>query len=161
MGWKLKIAITGDTHGQVEQVQHAISKQSVDMIFFTGDYVRDGRLLSDRLQVPINSVAGNCDHKGAAESEKLIELEGKRFYLVHGHQFNVKRGLQSIYYRAGELEAEVAVFGHTHIPICQEVNGLWLINPGSPTRPRSLSPRGTYMIITIEQNTIYPTLLVI
>ena len=30
----------------------------------------------------------------------------------------------------------VVVFGHTHIPVCEDRNGLLLLNPGSPTERR-------------------------
>ncbi len=129
------------------------------MIIFTGDYVRDARFLEEKLQLPVFSVAGNCDARGAGESEKQIELAQKKFFVTHGHRLGVKRGLQSLYYRTQEMEAHIAIFGHTHTPFCQEVEGIWLINPGSPAYPRGLYPKETYVIINVENNRIFPKVL--
>ena len=35
------------------------------------------------------------------------------------------------YYAAQEQQAQVALFGHTHIPYCRQEGGLWLLNPGA------------------------------
>lgn len=129
------------------------------MIIFTGDYVRDARFLEEQLQLPVFSVAGNCDARGAGVLEKQIELAQMKFFVTHGHRLGVKRGLQSLYYRTQEVGAQVAIFGHTHTPVCQEVEGIWLINPGSPTYPRGLNPKGTYVIINVENNRIFPMVI--
>lgn len=76
--------------------------------------------------------------------------------MTHGHRLGVKRGLQSLYYRTQEVGAQAAIFGHTHTPFCQDIDGTWLINPGSPTHPRGLSFQGTYVIITVENDVFYP-----
>lgn len=138
----------------------AIARQQADLVLFTGDYLRDALKLEARLNLPIHSVAGNCDPPGG-ESEKIIELEGCRFYLVHGHQWGVKKSLQSLFYRAEEVGAQVVVFGHTHLPYCRQTEGIWMLNPGSPTHPRSLSPRGTYLLLNLEADTVNPSLLVL
>jgi putative phosphoesterase len=153
---ELKIAVTGDTHGQINKVIKAIKKHQADAIIFTGDYIRDAKHLSKQLQLPVYAVAGNCDPPGAGELEKQVELAGKKLFITHGHRLGVKRGLQSLYYRTQEVEAQVAVFGHTHTPFCKNVEGTWLINPGSPTYPRGLSLKGTYVIITVENDKFYP-----
>lgn len=145
----------------MSKVREAIKKQAVDIILFTGDHIRDGLLLAKQLNIPVYGVAGNCDSSEAGEKEQVIELCGRKFFLTHGHRWGVKRGLQSLYYRTQEVGAQVAVFGHTHIPFCQKIDDIWMINPGSPTYPRGLSNRGTYAIISIEDNELYPSVLLI
>jgi len=153
--------VTGDTHGQVSKVREAIKKHAVDIILFTGDHIQDGRLLAKQLNLPVYSVVGNCDPSEAGEKERVIELSGRKFFLTHGHRWGVKRGMQSLFYRTQEVGAQVAVFGHTHIPFCQKIDDIWMINPGSPTYPRGLSNRGTYAIISIERNSLDPAILLI
>ncbi len=82
----------------------------------------------------------------------------KRFYMVHGHQYGVKMSLQSLYYRAKEKEADIVLFGHTHVPCCEQEDGIWLINPGSPSRPR-LAGKGSYALIDIKENELVPRLM--
>lgn len=145
----------------MQQITAAIGREKADLILFTGDFIRDAASLSKKLNTPIHCVAGNCDPAGAGEGEKVIDLQGQRLLLVHGHQYGVKKGLQSLFYRAEEKGATAVVFGHTHVPVLKQESGLWLINPGSPTRPRSLSPRGTFVMMTLEDDKIYPALLVL
>lgn len=145
----------------MSKVREAIKKHAVDIILFTGDHIQDGRLLAKQLNLPVYSVVGNCDPSEAGEKERVIELSGRKFFLTHGHRWGVKRGMQSLFYRTQEVGAQVAVFGHTHIPFCQKIDDIWMINPGSPTYPRGLSNRGTYAIISIEDNELYPSVLLI
>jgi putative phosphoesterase len=143
----------------VSKVREAIKKQAADLILFTGDYIRDGLLLAKLLSLPVYGVAGNCDPSGAGEKEQVIEFNGFKFFLTHGHHWGVKRGLQSLFYRTQEVGAQVAVFGHTHVPFCQKIDDIWMINPGSPAYPRGISHRGTYAIVRIEDNNLHPEIL--
>ncbi|MGR6835540.1 metallophosphoesterase family protein [Syntrophomonas erecta] len=151
----MRIAITGDTHGKLEPVQCAIKKAAADYIFFTGDYYRDGKKLATRLKIGYYGVIGNCDSQVSGPEEKLSKLMGQSFYMVHGHQYGVKHNLQSLYYRAQELEADVVIFGHTHVPLCQNVEGLWMLNPGSPARPRTPG-KGSFIILDCGNGRLLP-----
>ena len=43
----------------------------------------------------------------------------------------MKNGLLRFQYAAMEQQAQVALFGHTHIPYCEDMGELWLLNPGA------------------------------
>ena len=81
--------------------------------------------------VPLTAVAGNCDYGSTARTEWLLELEGVRILLTHGHGYAVKQGTGALLRRARELEAQVVLFGHTHQRLLEEADGVLLINPGS------------------------------
>ena len=51
--------------------------------------------------------------------------------MCHGHKYGVKYGYNSIYYRGKEVRADIVLFGHSHLPIIEEYDGLTLMNPGS------------------------------
>ena len=53
------------------------------------------------------------------------------FDTAHGHRYGVKQGLLRFSLAAQEQQAQVALFGHTHIPYCRQEGGLWLLNPGA------------------------------
>ena len=44
--------------------------------------------------------------------------------------------------------ARVVCFGHTHLPVCEDRDGLLLLNPGSPTERRR-APWHSYAELTI------------
>ena len=46
-------------------------------------------------------------------------------------KYGVKYGYNSIFYRAKELDVDIVLFGHSHIPIIEECDGIILMNPGS------------------------------
>ena len=48
-----------------------------------------------------------------------------------------------------EKQADVVIFGHIHVPVCVEEDGILLVNPGSPSRPRNGVP--SFGILTLEK----------
>jgi len=75
-------------------------------------------------------VAGNCDW-GSDKKDELIEADGKLIFLTHGDLYRVKMQYDTISRKAEESGADIAVFGHTHIPFCEKNGGIMLLNPGS------------------------------
>lgn len=146
----MRIAVTADTHGSPGVIIKCWKKLQLDQILFAGDFYKDGKAICRRLGIPGHIIAGNCDGPGHT-GEEVIAFGECTVWLVHGHQYGVKKDLQRIFYRGRELNVNAVVFGHTHLPLCEQVDGLWLINPGSPTRPRS-SKLGTYALMDIEEH---------
>jgi putative phosphoesterase len=83
-----------------------------------------------------------------------VELGGARFYITHGtpgdplaSQVNIatcpRLDLHSI---LGGIEADVFVFGHTHIPALRRIDEQVLVNPGSLGQPRYGLPDATYAV---------------
>ncbi len=154
----MRIAVVGDTHGRIEPIKRELLKIQPDHMIFTGDFYGDALRLSAHLGVSCQAIVGNCDLANAGPHELLIELLGKRFYLVHGHQYGVKMGLQSLLYRGLEQEADVVLFGHTHVSCCEQIDNVWLINPGSPSRPRA-GTRGSYCLVDLDDGKLVPRII--
>jgi hypothetical protein len=91
-----------------------------------------------RSRIMTEIVLGNCDFAGDYPLEVVFPAGGMRILMTHGHYYNVKSGYQRLVYRAEELQADAVIFGHTHIPEYTQINGIWLINPGS------ISSAGSY-----------------
>lgn len=148
-----KIAVLGDTHNHVEKLAEIFKRQDIQYFLFTGDYYSDALKLSKELGLEFTGVAGNCDiisGKTGLPLEEYIHMGGKRIYLLHGHQYRVKEGLNVLYYRALELEADIVIFGHTHIPFYEKIDNILFLNPGSASKPRQ-GTRGTYMLLDWEE----------
>lgn len=146
----MKIAVASDTHGRIEGLKKQLTTEKPDHLFFAGDFFSDSRRLAQHLKIGSDAVLGNCDGRSAAgEWEKVVELGGKRFYIVHGHQFGVKSSLNTLFYRGQELAVDVVIFGHTHIACCEQVAGMWMLNPGSASRPRR-GKMASYIMLHIE-----------
>lgn len=55
---------------------------------------------------------------------------------------------------AAEVEEDVIVFGHTHIPFVKKIAGKFFVNPGSVGRPFDKNPRAGYALLTVEADRI-------
>ena len=135
-----RILVISDTHGKTDKVIRLLENVPFTKVFHLGDMVSDAILLKKAFpDIEFHYVKGNNDPYGA-ESEKTVEVCGKKIFLCHGHNYSVSSSLLSLSLRAKEVGADVALFGHTHQKFKEECDGLTLFNPGSPERPRGGLP---------------------
>ena len=80
------------------------------------------------------------------------ELDGLRIGLVHDGGAAVGR-----HERLRELFAgcDVVAYGHSHMPEVSRVEGVWILNPGSPTERRR-APGHTMIVIRDGQPELVP-----
>ena len=131
----MKIGVISDTHGDLSALKRAAERiGAADAWIHLGDHCADSAPLK-RLNPMVYSVKGNCDPFPGL-MEIVIEFEGVKVFAVHGHTYGVKDGLSRLYYRALELGCSAALYGHTHVPNLERNGTFFLLNPGSPARPR-------------------------
>ena len=130
--------------------------QKADMVIHCGDGTRDKEDLKATLSCPFYSVKGNCDFSG--KREEIIEVEGHRIFVTHGDIYGVKYSDSGLLLKAKETNADIVLYGHTHIPDITFKENIWLINPGSLTRPRD-NKEPTYCILEISGEKIKPNLI--
>ncbi len=140
------IAVVSDTH-RVDKYIEAVKKiiEEADVLIHLGDNIEDAEYLEREFKGEVYIVSGNCDFSRKYPKDRLIEIEGKRIFMTHGDLYAVKVGLNSIYYKGREVEADIALFGHTHQALIEKTNELILMNPGSTSLPR-LSKRSVGFI---------------
>ena len=128
----MKIAVFSDSHGNVEHMLSAIESYRPDTIIHLGDMVRDADVIAAHFpHKAFLNVAGNCDYAPTVEDSRLVELEGVRIFMAHGHRHAVKFGLDAFANSVYCSGAKLGLFGHTHRAVCHEVGGIVLFNPGS------------------------------
>ena len=49
------------------------------------------------------------------------------------------------------MEEDILLTGHTHIPVVRQVNGKWLLNPGSVGFPKDGNPQAAYAVLELGQ----------
>ena len=99
---------------------------------------------------PVRVVLGNNDNPdvaawGAPETLEL-ELAGLPVAMVHDSGSAAGRCARL---RRRFPAARLVVFGHSHIPLDQEGDGIRIFNPGSPT-DRRRQPHGTFGLLHID-----------
>lgn len=128
----MKILVLSDSHRTMRYMEEALEIEKPDHVIHLGDHSADAEELSRRYpMLPILSVRGNCDWDCGDRDEVLADLQGVRFLVCHGHQYGVKSGLLRYTLAAREKLAQVALFGHTHQPVCTQMHDIWFVNPGS------------------------------
>lgn len=149
----MKILVVSDTHGNIDDLIHNTQSEKFDMLFYLGDYIEDGIEISKRLNIDYKMVRGNGDRKNQNfNDDEIFDIEGKKIFLTHGHKYNVNFGIQNLFYKGKEIEADYIFFGHTHIPILEKIEDIIIMNPGSPTLPRTSDRQRTFGIIEIGKN---------
>lgn len=127
----MKILVFSDSHGSLGKMVEAMEHERPQHVFFLGDHYRDGVELSTLYpDIPMDIVRGNCDW-GKGPDLKVVELEGVRFLLTHGHLQYVKSGLDELLQEALNRQVQVACYGHTHLAKVVYRQGIYLMNPGT------------------------------
>jgi len=145
-----KVLIVSDTHGENAKLMEVIKKEKpLDLLIHCGDLGMTEAALSKMADVPTYAVQGNCDYFYDLSLSVVFNFQGHKIFVSHGHNFRVDYGYDSLWYRAKELDADIAFFGHTHVPVIKEIEGITIANPGSLSRPRQVGHECTYMVMDI------------
>jgi putative phosphoesterase len=109
-----------------------------------------------RQRKPLLVVRGNND-VGLTELPETVEaeIEGKRLAIIHDSGSKDGRGKRM---KKRFPNADIVVFGHSHMPMVEEYDGLLLFNPGSPTDKRR-QPKATMGLIEIVAGKISPQII--
>lgn len=118
----IRAAVISDTHGLLRpEVEHIL--QTCDMVIHAGDF--DNQMIFHKLNIsrPLYTVRGNNDGSWADQLPLIrkFTLNGVRFLMVHDRSD-----------LPGDLgDAQIVIFGHSHMPYCRKQDGRLWLNPGS------------------------------
>lgn len=131
------IGVISDTHRYVWTIEKTIDKMhDADMIIHLGDNVQDVFEIEKYFKRKIIYVKGNCDFSSEVPNEIIETIEGIKFLITHGHRYEVKYDISRLKERAQEVGADIVLYGHTHVSLISYEDGIWFINPGSPSISR-------------------------
>ena len=160
----MKYFIASDIHGSAyycEKMLEAYRREGADRLILLGDILYHGPRndlprdyapkrvieLLNAVKDEIFCVRGTCDTEvdqmvlpfPILADYALLDINGSTVFITHGHKHNLsalppmKRG-------------DVLLHGHTHIPACEEKDGITYLNPGSVSIPKEGSAN-SYMIL--------------
>jgi putative phosphoesterase len=133
--------------------------RAADLILHGGDLVSVAFLAELRaLGPPVEAVWGNMDEpalQAQLPKEQVVEVGAARIGMVHI--------AGSVAGRAARLRAsfpgcDAIVYGHTHVPEVVRDEGVWILNPGSPTERRR-APHRAMLLLEIEAGALDPRLI--
>ncbi|MDR6722186.1 MULTISPECIES: metallophosphoesterase family protein [Paenibacillus] len=138
----MKIIVVSDTHlpRRARELPEPLVQElsDADLILHAGDWSDWSvyKLLSN--YAPVAGVTGNTDPPEVADKlgfSRIVEADGLRIGLVHGHQGSKSTEQNAIQTFAGQ-QVDAIVYGHSHIPVMHTVDDVLVFNPGSPTDRR-------------------------
>jgi len=145
------VGLISDTHGLLrpEVLTHF---QGVDLILHAGD-VGNAAILTDLgTLATVRAVFGNTDGfevRDLAPARLELELEGWRVQLTHGHELGSPK---PVLLRGVYRNADIIIYGHTHVPLIEQVEGALVINPGAAGPARfNLEPSIALLELTSTQ----------
>lgn len=145
----IRIAVISDTHTHIAKICEALRKENPDGIIHLGDHERDSASIAELFpEIPMYSVCGNCDIPAQCPVEMVVELGPVKAFITHGHLYDVRWSTQRLVYAAMEAGAQLAMYGHTHIPDHSEMGGVTVLSPGTAGQGRSL----TWALVTVQND---------
>lgn len=149
----MKILVFSDAHGQVQGMEQAMRahEKDTDAVIFLGDGLREAEVLfSGFPHIMHTAVLGNNDFRCTGVEECVLELEGVRIFCTHGHKYGVKSGMGRLFQAAAAKDAQLVLYGHTHITADFTMEGIRFFNPGTIGCGRDK----TYGVVYIEKGNI-------
>lgn len=134
-----RIVVVSDTHGAFDVLLDLIKRYQKEAACFIhcGDGAEELEELHRLMpNVPVYAVRGNCDDAAALPASRIVEAGGHRIFVTHGHLFGVGASEEPIQRAAREAGADIVLYGHLHRGTTHYDDGLYVMNPGSPVRPR-------------------------
>lgn len=160
----MKLFFISDIHGSLHYLNKALEqyeKEAADYIIILGDELYHGArnplpegynpkevaVLLNSYADKIIAVRGNCDSEvdqmvlefPVMSDYSTILYEGRRIFLSHGHIYGPDH-LPIL------SSGDFFVYGHTHIPVAEKKEDIYVINPGSISMPKENNPN-TYGIL--------------
>ncbi len=160
----MRVVVLADTHAprRWRSCPPRVADQlhGADVILHAGDVCVPSVLDELARFAPVHVVAGNNDGPdvvawGAPETLTL-DLDGLRVGMIHDSGNKVGRTARM---RRRFPDADLVVFGHSHIPLDETGDGVRIFNPGSPT-DRRRQPHGTVGVLDIAAGELVSARLV-
>lgn len=136
----MRIIVISDTHRDFFSLQRIVEKHLADADCFLvlGDSEAEyDAMVNLHAQKEFHYVRGNCDFVSETPAAAVYAAGGHRIFYTHGHLYQVKAGLDALLSAAKARGCDIVLFGHTHTALSFYENGIYIMNPGSPSRPRN------------------------
>jgi uncharacterized protein len=132
--------------------------ECADVVVHAGDVISPALLDELAAYAPVEAVRGNLDPPATDLPEtREFGFGGARVGMIHDS--GPRRGRRARM-RHRFPDARVVVFGHSHIPLLEDENGLMLLNPGSAT-DRRRQPRHTFALLRGEEGDVRAEIMVL
>lgn len=160
----MKILIASDIHGSAYYCRLLLERlhaEGAESLLLLGDVLYHGprnalprdyapmevAAMLNALDVPACGVRGNCDadidqtvlNLPIMADYSLLLCGARRVFATHGHLFTPEEHPRL-------NKGDAFLFGHIHVPVCEERDGVLILNPGSAAIPKESSPHSAMVL---------------
>ena len=149
----MKILVVSDTHRKDDNLKLVLSEECpLDMLIHLGDAEGSEHFIPDWVnpECRMEMVLGNNDFFSRLDREREIDIAGHKAFITHGHYYGVSMGPEGLVDEEKSRGCDIAMYGHTHRPFLDVIDGVTVLNPGSLSYPRQEGRRPSYMIIHVD-----------
>ena len=147
----MKVLLVSDTHGMDGNLEYVLELEKPQFLCHMGDVEGSADYIREIAKCPVAMVSGNNDFFTDLRQTVCFDLEGFRIFMTHGHYHSVYSGTQRLRYAGLEKQANIILFGHTHMPALEIEDGVIVANPGSLSLPRQRGRQPSYMVMYLEK----------
>lgn len=156
----ITIGVVSDTHipSRGKAIPDIVLKafEGVDMIIHAGDLTKDYVIYELEEIAPVHAVAGNNDDyfmQSKLGKKKILDIGGVKIGITHGDMGYAGNAFKNAINLFKNDCVDCVVFGHSHAPHNEQIEGVLFFNPGSPTDKRR-QPQYSYGIIKIKDKSV-------
>lgn len=135
----MKIGVISDTHNFLDPGIPGLFA-GVEHIFHAGDIGLPAILQQLEAIAPVTAVMGNTDEPGLGYRQTGTFKAGGVQFLVH-HIVDPRAPSETVERLLARHSPDAVIFGHTHKPFSETINGIFFFNPGYAGKPRFGLPR--------------------
>lgn len=126
----MKILIVSDTHGRHSAFDKALKEAGkIDALVHLGDTEGGEDYIEAVCGCPAYVLAGNNDFFSDNLREMEVVFGTKKAFMTHGHYYYVSLGPERIIEEGKMRNADIVMFGHTHKPFLEMIDGMIVLNP--------------------------------
>lgn len=163
MEGEIRIGVLSDTHipdraSKIpDQLIQRFNDSNVDVIVHAGDM--STLAVKEELEsiAPVFVVCGNMDADEVCEEfpkRAVLEVNDLRIGVLHNTVNPLSNKMVML---ARENKLDMLIFGHTHRNSLEEKDGVYYMNPGSPTQP--ILDKASFGMVNITGNEIAPKII--
>lgn len=149
----MKVLIVSDSHKYDANLAKILREEKpIDLLIHCGDAEGTEANIKEMCECPLYIVRGNNDFFSNLERDLEFKVDKYKVFLTHGHNYRVSMGVEMLLDEAKIRNADIVIFGHTHKPLVEIIDGIVVINPGSISFPRQEGKIPTYVMMDIDEN---------